>query len=83
MGYPDPLPTYLKLAEDGRLTARVVGTLWWEAREGLAQLDSLLERRQNSQRSMFRATTVKVMQDGVCENCTGAMLSPYSGSPTT
>jgi len=80
-GLPDPLPTYLALAESGRLTARVVGALWWEAGEGLAQVDGLLARRAGSTRERFRATTVKVMQDGVCENCTGAMLAPYSGRP--
>jgi predicted amidohydrolase YtcJ len=80
-GMPDPLPTYLRLAEDGRLTARVIGALWWEAGEGLAQIDSLLDRRAGGARGRFRATSVKVMQDGVCENCTGAMLAPYSGNP--
>ena len=81
-GMPDPLPTYLRLAEDGRLTARVVGALWWEAGEGLEQVDGLLERRATSSRGRFRATSVKVMQDGVCENCTGAMLAPYCGNPS-
>lgn len=80
-GMPDPLPTYLRLAEDGRLTARVVGALWWEAADGLSQIDSLVDRRAGSTRKRFRATSVKVMQDGVCENCTGAMLAPYSGNP--
>jgi predicted amidohydrolase YtcJ len=81
-GMPDPLPTYLRLAGDGRLTARVVGALWWEAGEGLQQIDGLLERRATSSRGRFRATSVKIMQDGVCENCTGAMLAPYSGNPS-
>jgi predicted amidohydrolase YtcJ len=80
-GLPDPLPLYRRLAADGRLTARVVGALWWEAGAGLAQLDSLVERRATSTVGRFRATAVKVMQDGVCENCTGAMLAPYSGNP--
>ncbi|MFD0476440.1 amidohydrolase [Nonomuraea thailandensis] len=47
--------------------------------EGLAQLESLEQRRETSTIGRFRATSVKVMQDGVCENCTGAMLEPYSG----
>jgi predicted amidohydrolase YtcJ len=87
-GLPDPFSTYLSLAGSGRLTARVVGALWWEAGEGLEQIDGLLERRSQSTRDgapghdRFRATSVKVMQDGVCENCTGAMLAPYSGNPS-
>lgn len=80
-GLPDPLPTYLRLAEDGRLTARVVGALWWAADQGLGQIDGLRERRATSTRGRFRATSVKVMQDGVCENCTAAMLTPYCGNP--
>jgi predicted amidohydrolase YtcJ len=79
-GLPDPLPTYRRLAGDGRLTARVVGALWWNAERGLDQLDSLEERRATSPAGRFCATSVKVMQDGVCENCTGAMLEPYAGA---
>lgn len=79
-GLPDPLPTYRRLAGDGRLTARVVGALWWSAEHGFDQLDSLEERRATSRTGRFRATSVKVMQDGVCENCTGAMLEPYAGA---
>ncbi|MFJ3667033.1 amidohydrolase [Streptomyces sp. NPDC090106] len=78
-GMPDPLPLYRRLAADGRLTARVVGALWWFADKGLGQLDSLEERRASSGVGRFRATSVKVMQDGMCENCTAAMLQPYAG----
>jgi predicted amidohydrolase YtcJ len=78
-GMPDPLPVYRRLAKEGRLTARVTGALWWAADQGLAQLDSLEERRATSTIGRFRAGTVKIMQDGVCENCTGAMLEPYAG----
>ena len=34
-------------------------------------------RRDASGHRRFRATTVKVMQDGICENYTAAMLAPY------
>ncbi|MFF3504331.1 amidohydrolase [Streptomyces sp. NPDC003247] len=78
-GMPDPLPVYRRLAADGRLTARVVGALWWSAEKGLGQLDSLEERRATGTAGRFRPVSVKVMQDGVCENCTGAMLQPYYG----
>ncbi|WP_051792138.1 amidohydrolase [Amycolatopsis jejuensis] len=79
-GLPDPLPTYRTLAADGRLTARVVGALWWSAEDGLDQLGSLEEKRSGNVFDRFRATSVKIMQDGVCENCTGAMLEPYAGN---
>ncbi|WP_211225878.1 amidohydrolase [Nocardioides alkalitolerans] len=80
-GMADPLDVYLRLADRGELTARVVGALWWEAAAGLEQIDGLLDKRERSRRNRFRATSVKIMQDGVCENCTGAMLNPYSGNP--
>ncbi|WP_116045905.1 amidohydrolase [Amycolatopsis palatopharyngis] len=81
-GTPDNLPTYLSLAQDGRLTARVVGALWWTANRGLGQLDELKERRAASGLGRFRATSVKIMQDGICENCTGSMLTPYASGST-
>jgi predicted amidohydrolase YtcJ len=80
-GLPDPLPIYQRLATSGKLTARVVGALWWEAADGLSQVDRLIARREEAMVGRFRADAVKVMQDGVCENCTGAMLAPYSGNP--
>lgn len=81
-GLPDPFPLYVSLAERGELTARVVGAQWWEPADGLRQIESLLDRRTKGAVGRFRATAVKVMQDGICENCTGAMLTPYSGNPS-
>ncbi|KXX58216.1 MULTISPECIES: amidohydrolase [unclassified Rhodococcus (in: high G+C Gram-positive bacteria)] len=77
-GFPDNLGSYLRLDADRTLTARVIGALWWSADRGLAQLDDIRARRAQSGTTRFHATTVKVMQDGICENCTAAMLSPYT-----
>jgi predicted amidohydrolase YtcJ len=82
-GLTDILATYLDADAAGELTARVVGALWWTAATGLGQLDELLARRAAAGISRFTATTVKVMQDGICENCTAAMLAPYRGTPDT
>lgn len=71
---------YLSLAGSGRLTARVVGALWWERDRGLEQVGDLLEARRRAAElgsERFRATSVKIMQDGVCETFTAAMLTPY------
>lgn len=80
------LPAYLETARDGRLTARVVGALWWERQRGEEQIAELIDKRAAAQGlERFRATTVKIMQDGVCENFTAAMLEPYldgDGNPT-
>lgn len=73
----DPLPAYLSTAASGALTARVVGALWWDRSRGLEQIDDLVAARAASTVGRFRATTIKIMQDGVAENFTAAMLEPY------
>ncbi|MGC4174999.1 amidohydrolase [Demequina sp.] len=62
----------------GSLTARVVGALWWDRDRGLEQIAELEERRATLGAGRFRATSVKIMQDGVAENFTAAMLEPYA-----
>ena len=82
---PDDLSAYRLAAERGRLTARVVACLWWERERGGEQIEEMLEQRRVGTVGRLRATTVKIMQDGVAENFTAAMLHPYldgRGSPT-
>lgn len=69
--------TYRTAAADGSLTGRVVGALWWDRTAGLEQIPSLVERRARLSAGLFQATSVKIMQDGVAENFTAAMLEPY------
>jgi len=80
------LPSYIETARDGRLTAGVVGALWWERHRGEEQIEELIDKRARAQGlDRFRATTVKIMQDGVIENFTAAMIDPYvaaEGVPT-
>jgi predicted amidohydrolase YtcJ len=73
----DPGPAYLRAAADGTLTARVVGAIWWDRGAGLEQIPSIVERRERYRGGRFAATSVKVMQDGVAENFTAAMIEPY------
>jgi predicted amidohydrolase YtcJ len=83
---PHDLDAYVALAERGRLTARVVAALWWRRASGLEQIEELLGSRERASVGRLRATSVKIMQDGVCENFTAAMLSPYrdrEGRPGT
>jgi predicted amidohydrolase YtcJ len=77
LGVPDAFETYRRAAADGLLTARVTGALWWRRDKGLSQLDDLLTRREMAGGGMFRATSVKLMLDGVCETFTAAMSAPY------
>ena len=77
---PDTQRAYESLAGDGRLTGRVVGALWWDRHRGTDQLADLLTRREHAATAghgTFRATSVKIMADGVLENGTGALLEPY------
>jgi predicted amidohydrolase YtcJ len=74
---PDCFDAYVALAAAGELTARVIGALWFERGRGEEQIDGLLERRARAADGRFRATSVKIMQDGVAENHTAAMLAPY------
>ncbi|EPR75889.1 putative metal-dependent glycoprotease [Leifsonia rubra CMS 76R] len=73
----DATPAYMEAAHSGVLTARVVGALWWDRTRGPEQIPELVLRRKNNVAGRFAATTVKVMQDGVAENFTAAMLEPY------
>jgi predicted amidohydrolase YtcJ len=76
-GLPDPIDAYLRAAGVGTLKANVVGALWWERDRGFEQVAELVERRRTGQAGRFRATSVKMMLDGVAENHTAAMLEPY------
>jgi predicted amidohydrolase YtcJ len=76
-GARDNLPVYLRAARAGRLICNVVGALWWERDRGLDQLPGLLHRRETGQAGRFRASSVKMMLDGVAETHTAAMLEPY------
>jgi predicted amidohydrolase YtcJ len=69
--------TYLRADAEGLLTGRVVGALWWDRTQGLEQIDSIVERRERYRSANFAATSVKIMQDGVAENFTAAMLESY------
>ncbi|MFI6445871.1 amidohydrolase [Kitasatospora sp. NPDC050543] len=76
-GQPDPCDAYLAAAREGTLTARVNGALWWDRDRGAEQIPELIERRGRLRHGRFRADSVKIMQDGIAENFTAAMTSPY------
>jgi len=68
---------YVEAAEEGALTARVIGALWWDRNAGLEQIDGFIAMRERGAIGRFAATSVKIMQDGVCENFSAAVLDPY------
>ena len=79
LGSPNPLPAYVRAAQRGQLTARVVGALWWQRERGAEQVDELVAIRDASGHGRFSPTTVKVMLDGIVETRTASMLAPYCG----
>ena len=82
---PTDLETYLAAAMDGTLTGRVVAALWWDRSRGLEQIDELVALRDRTPVGRLVSTSVKIMLDGVLENYTGSLLSPYldtEGRPT-
>jgi predicted amidohydrolase YtcJ len=84
-GMQDPGEIYLAAARAGDLTSYVVGALWWDRELGEEQVESLVERRRRYGHERFRPTSVKIMQDGVAENFSAAMTTPYldaAGRPT-
>ncbi|NYI45714.1 hypothetical protein BJ993_002794 [Nocardioides aromaticivorans] len=73
----DAATAYADAVAQDALTARVVGALWWSRDRGGEQIDDLLAAREQLTRGRFRATSIKIMQDGIAENHTAAMISPY------
>jgi hypothetical protein len=83
---PDTFEAYRRIAADGRLTGRAVLALWVPRDPTEDDLALIRERRAAGAIGRLRATSVKVMADGVCENFTAAMLEPYlgpEGEPTS
>jgi predicted amidohydrolase YtcJ len=72
------LEAYRAMERAGELNLRVVASLWWDRARGVEQLPELVALREEfSDGDLLQPTTVKIMQDGVLENFTGAMLEPY------
>lgn len=76
-GMEDCGPAYARAAASGDLVASVVGALWWDRDRGGEQVAELVAKRDDWSHGRFRATSVKVMQDGVAENGTAALVEPY------
>ena len=75
--FEDDLEAYSKLDASGDLNLRVVAALWWAREQTEEQIPHLLELRKKFTKGHVRATSVKIMQDGVMENYTAVMLEPY------
>ena len=84
---PSVHASYLRAQREGWLTARVSGALWWDRscpENGIdAQVARLAEVRRQvaaegaAHGDRYRVHSVKVMQDGVIETFTAALVEPY------
>lgn len=81
---PNAHASYLRAEKEGWLTARVSGALWWERSttadrvdDEVARLAWLRDATNSLDGDRYAIHAVKVMQDGVAETYTAAMLAPY------
>ena len=85
LGMADSLDTYVSTHRAGRLTAKIVAAQWWDRERGEEQIVDLVARRELAAAAGLDAGSVKIMQDGVCETFTAAVIDPYldvHGAPT-
>jgi len=85
--YIDPAThrAYVTLDGRGGLIGAVTGGLWWDRDGGEEQVAQFVARRNSTPAGRYQATAIKMMLDGVAENYTASMLSPYldgNGRPT-
>ena len=73
----DIVNVYQQAIDRGALRTRVNGAIWWDREEGEAQSGKVLSLRERFDSEYFRVSAVKIMQDGITENKTAAMLDPY------
>ncbi|HWD03967.1 MAG TPA: amidohydrolase [Amycolatopsis sp.] len=88
-GGPSAHEAYVRADRAGTLTARVTGALWWDRScppDGVPdQVARLAAIRAETNGRNYRTPAVKVMQDGVVETFTAAVLESYldlHGHPT-
>ena len=76
-GHSDTREVYQSALDNGDLKSNVVAALWWERDRGLEQLGELRAKRLEHQAAGFKATSIKLMLDGIPENHTAALGEPY------
>jgi predicted amidohydrolase YtcJ len=74
---PETAAAYRAVEGREELTARVVGALWWTRGRGEEQVEDLIQLRALAPEGRFRATSIKIMQDGIVENFTAGVIEPY------
>jgi predicted amidohydrolase YtcJ len=73
------LDAFAALDKSGELTVRAVCAMGYSESTELSELAKFVEWRKKYQGRRFRATAVKIFEDGVIESKTAALLEPYLG----
>ena len=69
---------YQQVADDGRLTARTVLSLWaYPERDDESQFAELAALYSDDPESLLRMSQVKLYSDGLLQNTTAALFDPY------
>ncbi|ALE06025.1 amidohydrolase [Arthrobacter sp. ERGS1:01] len=80
-GSGDACAVYERAVAEGTLRVHVVGAQWWERTGGIEQVGLMVDRRDalaaRGDSDRFSLGTAKIMVDGVAENHTASMLTPY------
>ncbi|MGQ7312074.1 amidohydrolase [Microbacterium arabinogalactanolyticum] len=80
-GLADPLPAYERALAEGTLQVHVTGAQWWVRSGGIEQVEHMVAERERiaalQPAGRLDVGTTKIMVDGVAENQTAAMLTPY------
>jgi predicted amidohydrolase YtcJ len=82
---PELLHSYRELDDAAELTLRTSASLWWDRHRGTEQIDDFVQQRSWAHGGRVRASTVKIMVDGVVETSTCSLSEPYlgvDGNPT-
>jgi predicted amidohydrolase YtcJ len=77
----EDLDAYAALEAQGKLTARVLASLYVDTDKGTAEVPKLLALRKKYARPRLRTNAVKIFADGVLETRTASVLEPYVGFP--
>ena len=80
-GVQDIRSVYERAIREGALRVHVVGAQWWERGGGIEQVADMIRQRDEvaalGADARFSLGTAKILVDGVAENQTAAMLTPY------
>jgi predicted amidohydrolase YtcJ len=77
----EDLEAYATLDAQGKLSAKVLASLYVDTDKGLAEVPRLKALRKKYAHGRVRTNAVKIFADGVLETRTASVLEPYIGFP--